>query len=57
MADTASGENRRSGMLLDEDFNVYEDQKETDEELSKAALQGLLFIFLLLSRFGKSITV
>lgn len=31
---------RRSGILLDEDFNVYDDQKENDEELSKAALAG-----------------
>ncbi|XP_066928959.1 rho GTPase-activating protein 1-like [Clytia hemisphaerica] len=42
MEDTdSSGDHRRSGMLLDEDFNVYEEQKETDEELSKAALQEI----------------
>ena len=33
--------NRRSGILLDEDYNVYGDQKETDDELSKAALDGM----------------
>ena len=38
-------ENRRSGILLDEDFNVYADQKETEDELSKAALAGLLYFF------------
>ena len=36
--------NRRSGILLDEDHNVYGDQKETDDELSKAALAGVVVI-------------
>ena len=36
--------NRRSGILLDEDYNVYGDQKETDDELSKAALAGIVVI-------------
>lgn len=46
--------NRRSGILLDEDYNVYGDQKETDDELSKAALAGMISIYfsvLLLSTF------
>ena len=38
--------NRRSGILLDEDYNVYGDQKETDDELSKAALDGMIGLFM-----------
>lgn len=38
----SSDPNRRSGMLLNEDFNVFEDQNNVDEEMSKAALQGKL---------------
>ena len=32
---------RRSGLLLGEDFNVYEDQRKQDEEMSKDALEGV----------------
>lgn len=31
---------RRSGMLLGEDFDVFGEQKQDDEEMSKVALQG-----------------
>lgn len=39
---TTEGEesNRRSGMLLDSDFDVFGEQKQADEEMSKAAVQG-----------------
>ena len=33
--------NRRSGMLLDEEFNVFGEQKKADEEMSKDALEGI----------------
>ena len=34
-------ENRRSGMILDENFDIFDDQKEEDEAMSKEALQGI----------------
>ena len=41
--------NRRSGILLDEDYNVYGDHKETDDELSKAALDGITGLIYILN--------
>jgi len=32
---------RRTGLLLGEDFNVYDDQKKEDDEMSKDALKGI----------------
>lgn len=36
--DYRDGDNRRSGMILNEDFNVFEDQKDADDELTRDAL-------------------
>ena len=42
---------RRSGMILDEDFDVFEDQKAADEEMSKEALKGISKLTLFLDVF------
>lgn len=42
--DYRDGDNRRSGMILNEDFNVFEDQKDADDELTRDALAGKTYL-------------
>ena len=45
MAVASNGaEHRRSGMILDEYFDIFDDQKEEDEAMSKEALKGIVNI-------------
>ena len=41
---TKNNVNRRSGMLLDEDFDVFSDQERTDKDLEKQTLAGKVFL-------------